>query len=196
VGFVSCIVSHPLVAPGKRSLHWRVQTLSGLFSSCQRRPQLNYCHDDLRTTGNDDRGKTVTKPSLLRLLGLLLSEKQIPQVVENLEIGDKPKEALETVGLRPRKDLEKRKVYKLVNKASDADFVFVVIIHDSAAEGLALAPAEFAAYQNKLNIEALREGAYARSTVGPLKIHNLSRISDQLVQKFHSEHARPPGPKP
>ncbi|MEO8050101.1 MAG: hypothetical protein ABI833_06760, partial [Acidobacteriota bacterium] len=31
------------------------------------------------------RGKTVTNPSLLRLLGLLLSEKQIPQVIENLE---------------------------------------------------------------------------------------------------------------
>ena len=44
----------------------------------------------------------MTKPLLLRLLGLLLSEKQIPQVVENLESGDKPKEALETVGLRPR----------------------------------------------------------------------------------------------
>jgi len=33
---------------------------------------------------------------------LLLSEKQIPQVVENLENGDEPKEALETVGLRPK----------------------------------------------------------------------------------------------
>jgi len=31
-----------------------------------------------------------------------LSEKQIPQVVEKLESGDKPKEALETVELRPR----------------------------------------------------------------------------------------------
>jgi hypothetical protein len=44
----------------------------------------------------------VTKPSALRRLELLLSEKQIPQVVENLESGGKPKEALETVALRPR----------------------------------------------------------------------------------------------
>ena len=42
------------------------------------------------------------KPSLLRLLGLLLSEKQIPQVVEKLENGDEPKEALERAVLRPR----------------------------------------------------------------------------------------------
>jgi len=44
----------------------------------------------------------VTKPIALRRLGLLLSEKQIPQVVENLESGGKPKEAVETAALRPR----------------------------------------------------------------------------------------------
>jgi hypothetical protein len=49
-----------------------------------------------------DRGKTVTKPLALRLLGLALSEKQIPQVVENPESGGKPIEALETATLRPR----------------------------------------------------------------------------------------------
>jgi hypothetical protein len=31
-----------------------------------------------------------------------LSEKQIPQVIENLESGGKSKETLETVALRPR----------------------------------------------------------------------------------------------
>lgn len=98
--------------------------------------------------------------------------------------------------LQVRKDFEKRKVYKLMNKASDADFVFLVIIHDSAAEGLALAPAVFAEYRNPLNIEALREAAYARTTAGPLKIHNLGRISDHLVKKFHSEQARSARPKP
>ena len=50
----------------------------------------------------DHRGKTVTKPLTLSGLGLSLSEKQIPQVVENLESGGKPKEALEAVALRPR----------------------------------------------------------------------------------------------
>ena len=43
-----------------------------------------------------DRGKTVTKPLALSRLGLPLSEKQIPQVVENYESGGKSKEALET----------------------------------------------------------------------------------------------------
>jgi hypothetical protein len=44
----------------------------------------------------------VTKPLALSTLGLPLSEKQIPQIVENLESGGKPKEALETVAMRPR----------------------------------------------------------------------------------------------
>jgi hypothetical protein len=47
------------------------------------------------------RGKTVTKPLALSRLRLLLSEKQIPQVVEKLESGDKRKEALERTVMRP-----------------------------------------------------------------------------------------------
>jgi len=43
-------------------------------------------------------GKTLP----LSRLGLPLSEKQIPQVVENLESGGKPKEALERAPMRPR----------------------------------------------------------------------------------------------
>jgi hypothetical protein len=39
---------------------------------------------------------------MLNPLGLALSEKQIPQVVENLESGDEQKEALEYVVMRPR----------------------------------------------------------------------------------------------
>jgi hypothetical protein len=46
------------------------------------------------------RGKTVTKRFTMNGLGLLLSEKQIPQVVENPESGDNSREALETVALR------------------------------------------------------------------------------------------------
>jgi hypothetical protein len=39
--------------------------------------------------GRTDHGKTVTKPRLLVQLGLALSEKQIPQVFENLGSGGK-----------------------------------------------------------------------------------------------------------
>jgi hypothetical protein len=55
--------------------------------------------------GGADRGKTVTKPFVLDGLGLSLSEKQIPQVVENLGSGDKPRGALEMVALRVKQAL-------------------------------------------------------------------------------------------
>lgn len=92
---------------------------------------------------------------------------------------------------RIRNDFEKRRVYRLVNKASEADFVFLVLIDDSAAEGLAVAPREFAALRPALDIGALREAAYARSIVGPLKIHNLGRLSDHLVKPFHEQEGLP-----
>jgi hypothetical protein len=41
-------------------------------------------------------GRAVAKPLALKRLELPLSEKQIPQVVENLESGGKTREALET----------------------------------------------------------------------------------------------------
>lgn len=91
---------------------------------------------------------------------------------------------------RIRKDFEKRQIYRLVDKAGDADFVFVVLIDDSAAEGLAVAPRVFADYQNPLNMAALREAAYARSIIGPLKIHNLGRLSEHLVRRFHEMEGR------
>lgn len=92
---------------------------------------------------------------------------------------------------RIRKDFEKRRVYRLVNKASEADFVFLVLLDDGAAEGLALAPRVFADAQPSLNMAALREAAYARSTIGPLKIHNLGRLSDHLVKRFHEQEGLP-----
>jgi hypothetical protein len=51
------------------------------------------------------RGKTVTKPLALNRLGLPLSEKQIPQVVEKHESGEKPKEALERAAVRVKQAL-------------------------------------------------------------------------------------------
>ena len=68
----------------------KIQTLSGLSTV-------------MGIATSRHRGKTVTKPLALSRLGLPLSEKQIPQVVENLESGGKPEEALERVAMRPRK---------------------------------------------------------------------------------------------
>ena len=58
--------------------------------------RLSKAHGCRLGNGRTHRGKTVTKPVGLKLLELPLSEKQIPQVVENLESGREFKEALET----------------------------------------------------------------------------------------------------
>jgi len=60
------------------------------------------CTVDPEPNTSADRGKTVTKPLPLSPLGLPMSEKQIPQVIENFESGDKRKEALERAVMRPR----------------------------------------------------------------------------------------------
>jgi hypothetical protein len=49
--------------------------------------------------------KTPTKPLALSLLELPLSEKQIPQVIEKHESGEKPKEALERAAVRVKRAL-------------------------------------------------------------------------------------------
>ena len=59
----------------------------------------------------------------VELLGLPLSEKQTPQVVENLESGGKPKEALETVGLRPRQ-VRYRPTCKRLQRQTDTNGSF------------------------------------------------------------------------
>jgi hypothetical protein len=56
-------------------------------------------------SSREDRGKTVAKPLVLSGLGLPSSEKQIPQVVENLDSGGKPREALETAAVLVRQAL-------------------------------------------------------------------------------------------
>jgi hypothetical protein len=46
--------------------------------------------------------RTVPKRIELEVLGLALSEKQIPQIVENNESGTERMEPLEATGVRPR----------------------------------------------------------------------------------------------
>ena len=88
---------------------------------------------------------------------------------------------------RVRKEFEERRVYKVVEKVSAADFVFLVFIDGNVAEGLALAPEKYNQYPDKLGIETVREAAYAQMAAGPFKINTLCKISDRLVEAFHEK---------
>jgi len=68
--------------------------------------------------------------------------------------------------------------------------VFVVYIHDSAAEGLAIAPENYNQFKDDLyksDLVASRETAYGRYLVGPYKIPTLGKITTALVKKFQAE---------
>ena len=85
-----CWACRQLVVPGDSG---GTDVRLRLRSLARKRPVVYSWPGRCTTRTPSDRGKTVTKPRLLPL-GLPLSEKQIPQVVETLVSGGKSKEAL------------------------------------------------------------------------------------------------------
>lgn len=83
------------------------------------------------------------------------------------------------------KEFEKLKVFNVVSKLSEAEFVFLIYIDGSAAEGFAVSPAKYNEYKEQANLDGLREAATWRGLVGPLKIPTRGRLTSQLVKKFH-----------
>jgi hypothetical protein len=84
-----------------------------------------------------------------------------------------------------RKRIEEWKYFKIAEKPSDADFVFLVNLDESSIEGLAI---PFEAYRRhfkeKFDLDALRDDAFGRYLIGPLKLPTLSRLTDRLVKQF------------
>lgn len=87
-----------------------------------------------------------------------------------------------------RKRIEDWTFFRVVDKPSQADFVFLVNLDESSVEGLAL---PFDAYQryfkDKFDLDSLRDAAYGRYLVGPLKLASISRLSDRLVEQFRDK---------
>jgi hypothetical protein len=89
-----------------------------------------------------------------------------------------------------REKVEEWKFFDVADKPSEADFVFLVSLHGSTMEGLAI---PFDAYdrhfKEKFDLDALREAAYGRFIAGPLKLPTLGRLSDRLVKEFRERAA-------
>ena len=87
-----------------------------------------------------------------------------------------------------RKRIEEWNYFKVAEKPSEADFVFLVHLDDSSIEGLAV-PIE--AYRQHLkenfDLDALREAAFGRYLIGPLKLPTVTRLSDRLVKQFREK---------
>ena len=87
-----------------------------------------------------------------------------------------------------REEFEKWRFFRVADKPSEADFVFLVNFHGSAMEGLAIPfPAYERHFKEKFDLDALRDAAHGRYISGPLKLPTLSRLSDRLVKQFREQ---------
>jgi hypothetical protein len=87
-----------------------------------------------------------------------------------------------------RKRIEEWRFFKVADKPSQADFIFLVSLDESSIEGLAI---PFEAYRRnfkeRFDLDALREAAFGRYLIGPLKLPTLGRLTDRLVKQFREK---------
>ena len=87
-----------------------------------------------------------------------------------------------------RKRIEEWRYFKVAEKPSEADFIFLVNLDESSIEGLAI---PFEAYRRhfreRFDLDELREAAFGRYLIGPLKLPTLSRLTDRLVKEFREK---------
>jgi hypothetical protein len=86
------------------------------------------------------------------------------------------------------KEIQAQKVFKVVDKPSAAEFVFLLHVDASRAEAFVLLPETYRQYKDQpIDLDTLREAAYARYSVGPYLVPRLAKISNSLVKQFHQE---------
>lgn len=87
-----------------------------------------------------------------------------------------------------RKQIEEWQYFRVADKPSEADFIFLVNLDESSIEGLAI---PFEAYRlhfkERFDLDALREAAFGRYLIGPLKLPTVTRLSDRLVKQFREK---------
>ena len=87
-----------------------------------------------------------------------------------------------------RKRIEEWNYFKVAEKVSDADFVFLVHLDESSMEGLAIPVEAYRQHlKEKYDLDALREAAFGRYLIGPLKLPTITRLSDRLVKQFREK---------
>jgi len=84
-----------------------------------------------------------------------------------------------------RKRIEEWRHFRVAEKPSDADFVFLVNLDNNSIEGLVIPYGAYQAhFKDKYDIDALRDAASGRYIAGPLKLATITRLSDRLVKEF------------
>ena len=89
-----------------------------------------------------------------------------------------------------RKEFAEARTYRPVDRSSEADYVFMVYVHDGSAEALAIAPDRYRQFKEDVlrgDLDRLRDVAYGRYVVGPLKVPTVGRLTERLVRTFHDQ---------
>ena len=87
-----------------------------------------------------------------------------------------------------RKRIEEWQYFKVAEKISEADFVFLVNLDMSSIEGLAIPVEAYRQhFKEKFDLDALRDAAFGRYLIGPLKLPTIGRLSDRLVKQFREK---------
>lgn len=87
-----------------------------------------------------------------------------------------------------RKRIEEWGSFKVAEKLSEADFVFLVHLEFNSLEGLAIPVEAYNQhFKDKFDLDALRDAAFGRYLVGPLKLPTLGRLTDRLVKQFREK---------
>ena len=140
-------------------------------------------------------GQTASPPFALRagqsMYIVAFRQMQLPTVAEPATLSVSQRDYLNydlDAERKVRKRIEEWQFFKVADKPSEADFIFLINLDESSIEGLAI---PFEAYRQhfkeRFDLDALREAAYGRYLVGPLKLPTLSRLSDRLVKQLREK---------
>ena len=84
-----------------------------------------------------------------------------------------------------RKRIELWTYFKVAEKISQADFIFLVHLDQGSIEGLAIPLEAYNKhFKEKFDLDELREAAFGRYLIGPLKLATISRLADRLVKQM------------
>ena len=116
---------------------------------------------------------------------------QLPLIVDQSDPGPGQREYINydlDAERKVRKRIEEWQYFKVAEKPSEADFIFLVNLDESSIEGLAIPFDAYRQYfKEKFDLDGLREAAFGRYLIGPLKLPTLSRLSDRLVKQFREK---------
>jgi hypothetical protein len=91
-----------------------------------------------------------------------------------------------------RKRIEEWQFFKVAEKVSEADFIFLVNLDERSIEGLAIPYDAYRRdFKDRFDLDALRDAAFGRYLIGPLKLPTLTRLSDRLVKQFQERVGKP-----